>query len=96
MRINEIIERYTTREATLEETNAKLEELGANFRLDPDKNVIQPGEEDRFGLLDTGTGTFDKVEVQDGKLVNCDCGEMYALCIYAGKTYVVQGDTLVE
>ena len=49
-----------------------------------------------FGLLDTGTGTLDKVEVRDGHLVGCDCGEMYALCMIAGKVFPVKGAALTE
>ena len=49
-----------------------------------------------YGLLDTGTGSLDKVLVKDGHLVDCDCGEMYALCMIAGKTFRVQGTALVE
>ncbi len=96
MKATEIIAKYTHGEVTLEETNAKLQEIHAGFYLDPNKHVILPGEETRFGLLDTGTGTLDKVEIQDGKLVNVDCGDMYALVILDGRTYRVQGDTLVE
>ena len=92
--INEILAAYTAGEATLEDTNAALKELNANVHLNPDKNTIAPNEVGRFGLLDTGTGTLDKVEVKDGKLVGCDCGEMYALCILEGKTYKVRGDVL--
>ena len=49
-----------------------------------------------WGLLDTGTGTLDKVEVRDGHLVGCDCGEMYALCMIAGKVFPVKGAALTE
>ena len=96
MKATEIIAKYTHGETTLEETNAKLREIRAGVYLDPKKHVILPGEEARFGLLDTGTGTFDKVEIKDGKLVNVDCGDMYALVILDGRTYRVQGNTLVE
>ena len=96
MKASEIIAKYTHGEASLEETNAKLREIRAGVSLNPKKHVILPGEEARFGLLDTGTGTFDKVEIKDGKLVNVDCGDMYALVILDGRTYRVQGNTLVE
>ena len=96
MNTTEIIGRYTGGEATLEETNAALKEAKSGFHLDPERNAIQPGEVGRFGLLDTGTGTLDKVEVQDGHLVNCDCGEMYAECFVAGRRYEVKGTELVE
>ena len=106
-KITEIINKYTAGEATLEETNAALAELGAGIHLEPDKHELTAEETaaakaetaanaNGFGLLDTGTGTLDKVEVRDGHLVGCDCGEMYALCMIAGKTFRVQGTALVE
>ena len=94
--VEEIILKYKNGEATLEETNAALKEIESGLRYDPDKNVIHPGEEETFGLLDTGTGSLDKVEIRDGELVNMDCGEMYALCIFNGKTYRVHGKKLGE
>lgn len=63
MNVNEIIEKYKNGEASLEETNAALKEIDSGLCYDPDKNVIQPEEEECFGLLDTGTGTLDKVKV---------------------------------
>ena len=92
--INEILAGYTAGEANLEDTNAALKAAGANVHLNPDTNTIAPDEVGRFGLLDTGTGTLDKVEVKDGKLVGCDCGEMYALSILDFKTDNVRGDML--
>jgi len=106
--MEEIILKYTSGEATLEETNAALEAAGINLRLDPGKNELTeaeiaetvagetPAEANGMGLLDTGTGCLDKVLVVDGKLVDNDVGEMYALCIIGGKVYHVNGDTLVE
>ena len=96
MKSTEIIAKYTAGEATLEETNAKLKEFRSGFHLDPERNVIKPGEVGRFGLLDTGTTTFDKVEVKDGKVFGFNAGDSYALLLFNGKTYRVQGDTLVE
>lgn len=96
MSINEIIGKYTNGEATLEETNTALKDAGAGLHLDPERNTITAVEVGKYGLLDTGTGTLDKVEVRDGKLVDMDCGDMAALCIFAGKTYTVKGAELVE
>lgn len=96
MKSTDIIRKYTAGEATLEETNAALMEVRAGFHLDPERNVIQPDEVGRFGLLDTGTGTLDKVEIRDGKLVGVDMGGMFALCIVGDKVYEVKGDALVE
>lgn len=106
--INEIIAQYTAGEKTLEETNEALRAAGASLRLDPEKNALTeankrattigyyPDQANGWGLLDTGTGTLDKVRVKDGKLVNCDCGAMYALLLIAGRRYAVRGGTLVD
>lgn len=96
MNINEIIGKYTAGEATLEDTNKALKAEGAAFHLDPDRNTIADDERERFGLLDTGTGSLDKVEIAGMKLVNCDVGDMYALCTFNGQTYKVKGTKLVE
>ncbi len=106
-KITDIINKYTTGEATLEETNTALAELDAGIHLEPGKHELTAEEvaaskadtaatANGYGLLDTDTGTLDKVQVQDGQLVNCDCGEMYALCMIAGKIFRVQGAALVE
>ena len=76
--MNEIINDYITGEKTLEEANDALVSIGAGVKLDPERNTIKPGEEADFGLLDTGTGTLDKVKIFGGRLVNCDCGSMPA------------------
>ena len=96
MKATEIIALYTKGEKTLEETNAALYEIRAGFHLNPERNTIKEDEIGRFGLLDTGTTTLDKVEIKDGKLVNNDMGSMYALCLFNGKTYRVIGDKLME
>lgn len=93
--INKIISDYTAGETTLEEANAALTEMGAGVLLDPDKHAIRPGEEDRFGLLDTGTGTLDKVEIKDGRLVY-GVGAMPALLCWKGKRYEVHDAELEE
>lgn len=92
----EIILAYTAGEKTLEETNAALKANGADYFLNPEKNIIQPDEVGRFGLLDTGTGTLDKVEIKDGKVQGFNAGNMVAFVLFNGKTYQVQGDALVE
>lgn len=95
--IKEIIRDYTAGKTTLEEANAALKAEGSGFYLDPEKNVIKPGEEGRFGLLDTGTGYLDKVEIADGRMLhNSGVGNMYALCCFQGKWYRVEGDRLGE
>lgn len=106
--LKDMINKYTSGESTLEATNKALEEVGANFRLNPVKHILTedekhattigyyPEQANGYGLLDTGTGSLDKVQVQDGKLVNCNCGKMYALLSIAGRAYHIKGDTLVE
>ena len=96
MKSTEILRKYTDGQLSLQEANAALKECRAGVHLDPQRNYIHPGEKDLYGLLDTGTGTLDKVRVRDGKLSNADCGEMKALCHYNGKLYRVHGDELGE
>jgi hypothetical protein len=57
---------------------------------------VKPEEVGHYGLLDTGTGSLDKVKVENGHLVNADCGDMYALCILGDKVYKVDGTVLTE
>lgn len=78
--INEIISSYTAGKTDLEETNAALEETGAGYHLDPDKNTLTeddiretvvghyPEQASGWGLLDTGTGILDKVHMSGGRL----------------------------
>jgi hypothetical protein len=106
--INDILMDYTTGKTDLPTTNQALKEAGAKYHLDPGKNALTeeeirattvgtyPDMANGWGLLDTGTGSLDKVEVRGGRLVNMDCGEMYALCLIAGKTYRVRGAELAE
>lgn len=105
MKVNEIIAKYTAGEATLEETNAALKKADANFHLDPMKNVLTAEEvkNGTAGLLDTATGSLDKVEIVDGELkyeinqVNADgTTNMKAYVLAGGKTYEVFGKKLVE
>ena len=106
-KITDTINKYTAGKATLEETNTALAEMGVGIHLEPGKHELTAEEvaaskadtaatANGYGLLDTGTGTLDKVQVQDGQLVNCDCGEMYALCMIAGKVFPVKGAALTE
>ena len=64
-KMNEIIEEYSSGKTTLESANAALKSAGAGFHLDPERNKIAPDEVGRYGLLDTGTGTLDKVKIVD-------------------------------
>ena len=108
--ITEIIETYKKeiekatndeeRKAALDKANEGLK--GTGLYLDPEKNVIKPGEaaivcEDvskmnGFALLDTGTGTKDKVEIKNGKLT-CSVGDMFALVVIGDALFEVQNGT---
>lgn len=113
--INEILKDYTTGEADLEETNTALAEAGAEFCLSPGQNEITdqdrrqtvvgyyPEQACGWGLLDTGTGSMEKVHVDKGRLdwpvneVQPDGGtNMPAYVIICGRTYEVFGETLEE
>lgn len=105
---NKIIGKYYAEEATLEETNAALEAIGSNLRLDPNANALTeeeifntyvgdaPEKTSGYGLLDTGTGTLNKVKVEQGKLVDNDMGTMIAFLFIGDKVYRVEGDTLTN
>lgn len=114
-KINEILLKYSHGEADLEETNEALKEAGASFHLDPDRNRITeeemditivgdaPEQANGFGLLDTGTGTLDKVKVKEGVLefavnqVKPDGStNMAAFVLIGGRRYEVKGDRLAE
>lgn len=104
--MNDILRDYTSGQATLEETNAAL--AAAGYHLEPGKNTLTeeeirkttigqyPEMANGYGLLDTGTGSLDKVLVRSGRLVNSDCGSMRAICILAGRAYDVKGTVLTE
>ena len=106
--INETMSKYTAGEITLEQANEELKKAEAGIRLNPKKNVLTeeekrattigcyPDQANGYGLLDTGTGTLDKVRCENGHLVGCDMGESYALYIIAGRTYQVKGTELVD
>lgn len=98
MKTVDILLAYTKGEKNLEETNAALKEKGAGYYLDPMKNVLTDEEvkNGTAGLLDTGTGTMDKVQIDADKmeLIDCDCGDMFALCLCGGKVYEVRGKKL--
>ncbi len=78
--ITEILQDYTGGKSGLEETNQALREAESGFSLKPGKNALTeeeirattigyyPDMANGFGLLDTGTGTLDKVRVERGSL----------------------------
>lgn len=114
--MNEIIKKYTSGEATLEETNAAMASAGAGFHLDPGRNTLteeeiktttvgaSPSDANGYGLMDTGTGTLDKVHVVDGVIQGGPVNEvredgkvsMKATVYIGGKQYAVAGDQLCE
>lgn len=113
--IDEIIRDHATGKTDLEKTNAALKEAGASFHLEPGQNKLTeedlrattvgyyPEQASGFGLLDTGTGSMEKVHVDKGRLdwpvnqVQEDgTTNMTAYVIICGKTYEVKGDTLVD
>ena len=114
-KFDDILMRYTSGEADLEETNAALTEVGAGFRFIPGQNEITdedrkqtvvgyyPEQANGYGLLDTGTGSMEKIHIVNGRLdhtvneVQPEGGtNMTAYVIICGKTYEVLGDTLTE
>lgn len=113
MNINDIIKDYTSGKIPVTEANAALKEAGAGFHFEPGQNTLsdediagtvggpRPQDAEGWGLLDTGTGTLDKVRVTGGKLdhpVNrvLDDGitSMRAYVYIGGYTWEVYGDTL--
>lgn len=115
MDIHEILRRYTAGEETPEDVNAALEAAGAGFRLTPGRNELTdqdrretvagyyPEQAAGFGLLDTGTGSMEKVRVTGGTLefpVNevlpDGSTNMRAFVLIAGRRYEVMGRRLAE
>lgn len=113
--VNEILKDYTAGNEDLEATNAALAEAGAGYHLEPGQNDLTednlretvvgryPEQASGWGLLDTGTGTVDKVHVAGGKLdyaVNevlpDGTTNMLAYVTICGRTYEVLGDKLTE
>lgn len=62
LEIAKVFEEIDNGTITLEEANKRLFEAGATYYLNPWKNKIGRNEQG-VGLLDTGTGTLDKVRV---------------------------------
>lgn len=107
--INEVIEAYKKKieNASAEDAKTALAKAnealkGTGIYLDPEKNVIKPGEvaivcEDvskinGFAMLDTGTGSLDKVEIINGKL-KYSVGDMVAFVIIGDALFEVQNGT---
>ena len=99
MKTVDILRAYSNGEKSLNETNAALKEKGVSYHLVPGKNELTADEikNGTAGLLDSGTGTLDKVQIDPAKLelVNADMGDAFAMCIYKGKAYEVKSKKLV-
>ena len=92
-----IIATYTMGGISLEEANRRLAEAKAGFVIDPDRcklttEMIEHG----WGLLDTGTGTLDPVQVRDNELVDSDMGDMPAFVCLKGTWYEVKGNKIIR
>lgn len=88
----EIINAYAMGEITLEECNRRLKELGSAPLRDPLEPKITPEMAAKgYCLLDTGTGSYDVVQVKNGELVDSDMGEMAAYVLLGGKWHEVKG-----
>lgn len=109
MTVNEILEKYTNGDMPLDETNEALaKETEGKLQLDPNRNVITqeeflattagdtPDTVNGYGLMDHGVGCMEKVHVVNGKTVDVNMGEEFALVYIAGKKYELKGDTLVD
>ena len=106
-KILDILMDYTSGAKDVDTTNAALKEANAGFHLEPGKNVLTeeeirasvvghyPEMANGFGLLDSGTGTLDKVVIKNGELVNCDMGNSKALVVIADRWYYIDGKKLV-
>ena len=107
--INSIIDKYTSGEATLEETNTALKEAHASFSLDPTRNLFSPQElmattlgENApetitgWGLLDHGIGSLEKIRIENGMTVDVDMGAEYALVYVCGNRYRLKGTQLTK
>ena len=97
MTTTKIIAAYTMGNISLEEANRRLEEAKAGFVLDPDRcklthEMIEQG----WGLLDTGTGTLDPVQVRDDELVDTDLGDMPGFVCLRGVWHEVKGRKVVR
>ena len=89
----EVINAYAHGELSLEECNACLKELGSAPLRNPLEPKITPEMAAKgYCLLDTGTGSYDVVQVVDGQLVDSDMGEMAAYVLLSDdKWHEVKG-----
>ena len=99
--------KYTKGEATLEETNKKLKEMGSNLTLNPMRNMFSaeelmgtslgdnpPETVNGYGIMDHGVGSMEKVHVVDGKTPDVDMGAEVAFVYIAGAKFELVGNVL--
>ena len=79
-RMEEILRDYTAGKLDAQQANQELKKMGAPVRLQPGRNEITeaeqqatrvgdtPDQAEGYGLLDTGTGSMEKVHVHRGRL----------------------------
>ena len=114
--MNEILADYTSGRVTPEEANGALKEIGCPLTVIPGRNELteaelaaavggpRPEDADGWGLLDTGTGSLDKVHVTAGRLDGGPVNQaredgsasMDAYVYIGGRRYAVYGDELEE
>ena len=93
----EIINAYAHGKLTLEECNQRLKELGSAPLRGPLEPKITPEMAAKgYCLLDTGTGSYDVVQVKNGELVDSDMGEMAAFVLMDGKWHEVKGSKVMD
>lgn len=93
----EVVNAYAHRELTLEECNRRLKELGSAPLRSPLEPKITPEMAAKgYCLLDTGTGSYDVVQVVDGELVDSDMGEMAAFVLLGDKWHEVRGKRVMN
>ena len=94
----EVINAYAHGELSLEECNARLKELGSAPLRSPLEPKITPEMAAKgYCLLDTGTGSYDVVQVRGGELVDSDMGEMAAYVLLGdGKWHEVRGKKVMD
>ena len=93
----EIVNAYAHGELTLDECNPRLKALGSSPLRSPLAPQITPEmAKQGYCLLDTGTGSYDVVQVVDGQLVDSDMGEMAAYVLLGDKWHEVKGKKVVD
>lgn len=111
MNNTEILSKYTDGTITLEKANELLTANKAGYIIDPDRNNITEeevaaavasvenatdlSEISGYGLMDTGTGSKDKISVLNGKVTNAT-GEQMAIVFIGGHVFRTAYDVITE